>query len=240
MNNFTLDQMEHLKSELKEKDVGYLFGEEIGDSGTKHLQGYIEAPKRIRPLEYLDLPKTIHWERRKGSKVDNQKYCSKEGKLHHHKIRPIRPVEVKPIYGWQLEVAKLFDQNPDKRTIHWIWEPTGERGKTGLARWLCHHRGAYFMNGAKRHCLGAAFKAPDVDLFIFGYPRTSEGYVSYDALESLKDGLFFSGFGVEATGMCMRNHPHILVLANFPPDREKLSADRWKEGEIVNQEIRWS
>lgn len=240
LNNFTVDQLEHICCELKEKDVGYLFGEEVGDQGTPHLQGYIEAEKRIRPLEYLDLPPEIHWERRKGSKVDNQKYCSKDGKTHHWKVRPIRPVEVKEIYGWQRQVAKLFDKNPDKRTIHWIWEPTGERGKTGLARWLCHHRGAYFMNGAKRHCLGAAFKAPDIDLFIFGYPRTSEGYVSYDALESLKDGLFFSGFGVEATGMCMRNHPHILVLANFAPDRSKLSADRWKVGLIENQEISWS
>lgn len=239
LNNFTVDQMDHLCDEFKAKDVGYIFGEEVGDQGTPHLQGYIEAAKRIRPLEYFDLPKEVHWERRKGTKLENQRYCSKDGKVHSWKIRPVRPVVVKDIYGWQKEVAALFDKQPDSRTIYWIWEPDGERGKTGLARWLCHHRGAYFMNGAKRHCLAAAFKCADVDLFVFGYPRTSEGYVSYDALESLKDGLFFSGFGVEATGMCMRNHPHILVLCNFPPDKEKLSVDRWKIGRVTGQSIKW-
>jgi len=239
LNNFTVGHLGQLQEQFKAKNVGYLFGEEVGEQGTPHLQGYIEAETRIRPLEHFDLPPEVHWERRRGTKVENQRYCSKDGKVHCWKIRPIHPVTVTEIHGWQTIVAKLFDSPPDKRTIYWIWEKDGERGKTGLARYLCHHRGAYFMNGAKRHCLAAAFKALDVDLFIFGYPRTSEGYVSYDALESLKDGLFFSGFGVEATGMCLRNHPHILVLCNFPPDKSKLSMDRWKVGQIVDQRIEW-
>jgi len=60
---------------------------------------------------------------------------------------------------------------------------------------------------------------------IFGYARSKENYISYEALEEIKDGLFFSG--KYESGMVCINPPHVVVLCNFAPDESKLSKDRW-------------
>jgi hypothetical protein len=152
-------------------------------------------------------------------------------------------VVVVPPTGWQTKVVDLLEAPPDGRTIYWIWEPTGKRGKTQLAKWLCVKRNACYLNGAKRHVLASAFKQADkgCELFVFGVARSREDMngppVSYDALEQLKDGLFHSGFGIEATGMCVMNSPHVIVFANEMPDINRLSKDRWKIGEIVDNDI---
>jgi len=44
-------------------------------------------------------------------------------------------------------------------------------------------------------------------------------------LESIKNGLFFSG-KYESTQVVM-NSPHLIIFANEPPDKSKMSADRW-------------
>lgn len=67
------------------------------------------------------------------------------------------------------------------------------------------------------------------EVVIFCCPRNSEGYISYDALEQVKDGMFFSG--KYESEMVLFNNPHVIVFANFAPDLAKLSVDRWK---IVN------
>lgn len=75
LNNYTMEHLEHLEHSLS-KDL-YIIGKEVGESGTKHLQGYIEFHKRVRPVEHIGI-KEIHWERTKGSREDNIRYCSKD------------------------------------------------------------------------------------------------------------------------------------------------------------------
>ena len=238
-HEWDMDHLDHILDQLKDENIKYIIGEESGSEGeTRHLQGYLEAPKRIRPIEYLKWPKEVHWEQRKGSRADNCKYCSKEGgKVHSWGLRPIRPLKIVKPTGWQELVVDLVEKEPDDRTIYWFWEDTGKRGKTQLARYLCHTQGAIYLQGAKRHVLATAYQHPECDCFIFGLPRTCEDYVSYESLEALKDGLFHSGFGTDATGMCLRNPPHIVVLANFSPERTKLSEDRWHVREIIGEEL---
>ncbi len=63
----------------KSNDVRrFVYGVEVGDEGTRHLQGYIEytKAKRIGPLKIM-LP-TAHWEAAKGNYKQNYQYCTKE------------------------------------------------------------------------------------------------------------------------------------------------------------------
>ena len=78
-----------------------------------------------------------------------------------------------------------------------------------------------------KHAVNALVKKgtpPRAVLFIF--PRSVEDYVSYDAIESVKDGIFFSG--KYDSGMCLFPNPHVYIFANFLPDLDKLTSDRWK------------
>lgn len=64
-----------------------------------------------------------------------------------------------------------------------------------------------------------------LELVVIDIPRCNENKVSYQAIEDLKNGMLFSTKYESA--MCVFDAPHVLVFANFPPERAKLSADRW-------------
>lgn len=223
-------------------DLSYIFAEEVGGEGeTPHLQGYILSEFKIRPMEKLKLDPKIHWESARGTKDENRRYCSKEGgnMFYSPDCKPIRPLklitEFKP---WQRGVVDLVSKPCDEdRLIHWYYDEAGSIGKTVLCKYLSAKHGAVLVQGARRHILATAF-AHETDIYIVAVPRAPDPLegekrrpgpaVSYDALESLKDGYYHSGFGTEATGMVVRNSPHVLVFANDPPDTSRLTANRWK------------
>ena len=56
----------------------YIIGNERGGlCDTPHLQGYCENKTKCRPMGLLDT-KRIHWEKSKGTREENEVYCSKE------------------------------------------------------------------------------------------------------------------------------------------------------------------
>jgi len=234
-NNYTKEKMETLETLFIQGGFKYIFGEEIGESGTAHLQGYIESEKKIRPIEYFKT-KDVHWEKTKGSKEDNIKYCSKDNKIHtNFKIRRplIDPLENTELYSFQKEVYRIVqDEKIDTRTIHWFWEPEGKTGKTSLAKSIIMKRPneGIFVSGKSadiKFAIVEFLKNPENDLkfCFFNFTKSVEDYISYEALESIKDGIFFSG--KYESGTLMFNSPHIVCFANFPPVLEKMSLDRW-------------
>ena len=50
-------------------------------------------------------------------------------------------------------------------------------------------------------------------------------YVSYQALENIKDMVFYSG--KYEGGVVCGNCPHVFVFAHVPPEYENMSDDRW-------------
>jgi hypothetical protein len=219
----------------------YVFQREIGETGTKHLQGCIKLLKRSRPTSF-NLSKKIHWEPCRSWKhsVD---YCSKEDsrepntkpftniklarklvKMTYEKLRPDQKI-----------VADYFREPEDAlfgRTITWIWEPDGNWGKSVLTK--------YFLDSHNLSCLPVASKSNDAffqiakhveehgegpDIVIYDIPRCMNDYISYQSIEKIKDGCFSSG---KYESCCVRiNSPHIICFSNETPDRKALSKDRW-------------
>lgn len=62
-------------------DIIYaIFGREVGESGTPHLQGYIQFSKRMRLTQLRKLfGKRLHWERSRGTPDEATAYCKKDG-----------------------------------------------------------------------------------------------------------------------------------------------------------------
>lgn len=63
-------------------------------------------------------------------------------------------------------------------------------------------------------------------IIIMDIPRTLEGKIHLGTVEALKNGMLYSG--KYEGGLCMFAHPHVVAFANFEPDKEDLSLDRWK------------
>lgn len=79
LNNYSEKDVEAIKGWSKYKYL--VFGFEVGESGTPHLQGYVEWQngRTLRGLKRLG--KRIHWEERRGSPKQAEDYCKKDGKF---------------------------------------------------------------------------------------------------------------------------------------------------------------
>lgn len=240
-NNYKKDS----KSELIEyfngrKNLLYIFQEETGENGTPHLQGCFKSKSPIFFSTLKKLFPIVHWEICKDWKA-SVKYCSKDdtrtggcftNMMDWERVKLNSGFDIVKACQWQLDIIKLMEEiEPDNRIIHWIWSKKGKMGKTSLARYLVDTypnqiiyldgKGADIKYGIQKFLEN---KKNNLKLAIFGFTRSKEDYVSYDAIEAIKDGIFFSG-KYEA-GMVRFNSPHIVVLANFPPKISALSIDR--------------
>ncbi len=137
-------------------------------------------------------------------------------------------------YPWQHQMISLISAKcSDRRTIHWIYEPDGNVGKSMFAKYVCCK-----LKLAKRINLGTAtqVKASSIEVgqsncYIADIPRsTGKDERMTDmlsAIEELKNGW---------VGTCMygkhkeliMNPPHIIIFSNDKCPYHLLSADKWK------------
>lgn len=234
-NNYTETDLTIFIEKVKNIACRCVGQEEVGESGTAHIQMKIECKSKIRPIEHFGR-KDIHWEKSRG--WNGHEYCCKDASRKPGGHRWIwgasPPVEAPEMYGWQLDVVALVSAPPDPRKVHWFWSKEGAVGKTDCAKYLCIRHGAEYASGkaADMKCALALRKKTGKDMpsvIVMNIPRTQE-HVSYSGIEEIKDGLFFSG--KYESGMVIMHPPHFIIFANCEPEYEKLSMDRWVVTEI--------
>lgn len=235
LNNWTEDQLSAIVRECDEYCKVAIIGAEVGESGTPHLQGYVEFKVKQRPLSKMKGAAGAHWEVSKGSRIDNYEYCTKDGDVKYlkgmKKPKPLKILKDEDLYPWQSAIVRLVESEPDDRSIHWFWESVGKVGKSALVKKLCAEYGGLMCSG----------KSADIkfsilmhhrntgewpELIIYDVPRTSMQYVSYTGIEEVKGGCFMSS--KFECGQCLMNSPHVLVFSNSEPEYSAVSFDRWR------------
>ncbi len=234
-NNYTKDDIDILCS--NSSIIRYCFQEEIGESGTPHLQGHFEFERKIRPVGFFKgtpLEKA-HWEKTKNRRAAIN-YCSKldtRNGLTYTKgfpkslFRKVKCITENQLYDWQRNIVNECKEEPDDRTINWYHDENGNVGKSALVKYLCIHENAMLISGKGadiKYQIASAEFFPDV--IVYDIPRTAKGYVNYTALEEIKNGIFSSP--KYESKMVMMPTPHIYCFANFEPNLETMSKDRWK------------
>lgn len=240
INNYTDEMLTQLHNTFKDKKWTYIIGKEIGEKGTKHLQGYLEAKNAIRFDTLKGIMPCAHIEKTKGTLEQNKKYCSKEGDFITNIEKNIDEMydeymtkRYKDVswYEWQKNILEIINTEANERDIYWIWEPTGNRGKSFLCKYIDWKYNTVLVNGKQsdvfngvRTYLENEKKFPQVALV--DIPRSNKDYVCYGTIEKLKDGNAYSG---KYEGGKLRLIPlHVFVFANFEPKRSEMSEDRWK------------
>lgn len=80
INNYTSHDKRYISNAYKDRVASYyIYGHEIGEQGTSHLQGFIQFTKKTTLVKAkLYLPRA-HLEPRRGSVKEAIEYCKKEG-----------------------------------------------------------------------------------------------------------------------------------------------------------------
>lgn len=165
LNNYTAEEMENLKN----LECTYIiYGEEVGEQGTPHLQGYIylKNGKTLQAMKkFMGLPR-VHLEVAKGSPEQNKTYCSKQnlsfekGDIGHQGKRSdldgikerindgksnMRDILAEANSYQSVRFAEKLmvysERGRDWETeVTWIYGPTGT-GKTKLVHDICSANG---------------------------------------------------------------------------------------------------
>lgn len=131
LNNYTDVEEANIKRVCGAESIYAIYGREVGESGTPHLQGYIFFKKSYRFTTIKDryLPR-CHIEIAAGSPDANRRYCSKGGDFVEFGEIPTG-VEGKSTRD---EIAKAFVASMS-------------RGKAGLAEFADSNPGTWYYSG---------------------------------------------------------------------------------------------
>jgi hypothetical protein len=281
LNNYTNDDLARIDDLVGTNPDGFsyvIYGKEVGDSGTPHLQGFVALKKRTRLVRVKELiggnphvevarkvPAAIQYCKKDGdwkefgslsnnkqgvrSDLEEFKRAVKGGMLslveirenhsdvyakytrfcveyiedHYPKIT-LPSFELRP---WQADLKSRLDQPPDRRKIIFIVDEIGNSGKS----WFAHHYArecgdsVQVLLPGRKVDMAYALK-PGLRVLFLDAPRSKQGeFIQYDFLEDLKNGYVFS---TKYESRIKTYDPiHVVVNMNEPPDRTKLSEDRF-------------
>jgi len=205
----------------------YVFGNEIGASGTPHIQGYVELKRKMRFQQVKALIPEAHWEKCRNIKASID-YAMKDGNYVSN-ISMNAPVEVfLPDARWCQDIIALLATKPDRRKIYWYWERAGGIGKSDFCKYMHVTYNVKIITASKSADIVTMIEPSD-KMIIFDFPRCSNvgTFCPFNALEQIKNGLITDGkLKKKALTVCM-NSPHVVIFANEQPDMSKLSKDRW-------------
>lgn len=211
----------------------YVFQLESGESGTEHLQGCLKFDTNVRPMNLFGPSWSgIHWEHCRNWDA-SVRYCQKtEGRIRgpwikgEVKLNELKILKFEDLRPWQIDIINIIEGEPDDRKIFWFWEPNGGVGKSTFTKFLVSRYDAMLLTGKAndmKYAISAKGSFPSI--VIVDCPRSMHEYISYPAIEEIKNGIFFCG--KYESKQVLGNPPHIIVFSNFTPDTSKLSADRW-------------
>lgn len=224
---------------------------EVGESGTPHLQGYVEFLKKMRPGGLAS--SAIHWEKCNNIEASIA-YCCKDdtraGEVVRGGVWPLTKesraiaLDILPrslLKPWHEEVLNIIGRGLDRRSIYWFWEPCGEVWKSAFAAYLVHWHDAYMVGGKNADMKTAIATHVKNDkknggeglgppIIVIDVPMDSKDYISYTGIEELKNGTFFSP--KYESGMVQVQKPHVFVFANIPPNEERMGKNRFKVTEL--------
>lgn len=290
LNNYTDADIAHLRAlPTSYPSITWLiFGREVAESGTPHLQGFVQftVRKRLQTVRNI-VSLEAHFERAIGTPYQASEYCKKDGAfetfgaeppnipshtgaaghwanftewvISFHRetgraptardgapyfpalfgrnrtgclsliddLLPLPSLQSGELRSWQIDLNNDLHQEADDRTVRFIVDQEGGKGKSFFVRWF------YTNNNNKTQLLGVG-KIADIayaldvskNVFLFNVPRSAMQYLQYPVLEAIKDRHVFSTKFGSMTKVFPQNN-HVVILCNEEPDFTKMTEDRY-------------
>ncbi|AGZ80848.1 Rep [Cardamom bushy dwarf alphasatellite] len=178
-----------------------------GSNKRKYAEMYTRSPERMK----IEEPEIYH-------RYDSVN-CMKQFKQEF-----VYPCLDRP---WQIQLTEAINEEPDDRSIIWVYGSNGNEGKSTYAKSLIKKDWFYTRGGKKENTLFSYIDEGDEKNVVFDIPRCNQDYLNYDVIEALKDRVIESTKYKPVKKVRM-NRIHVIVMANFMPDYCKISEDRIK------------
>lgn len=247
---------------FQDQIVCAIIAKEFGENKIHpHWQCYFELVEKVRIKSHIAKVlghENFHIERANGTKEHNVRYCYGVDKPYEigwivYKKNVTPPRDYNPqaykfwknfkLRDWQKElVPLLIKKEVDRREIIYIFDQRGGTGKTLISEYLHIYHGAIITGGKSADMKHAIARWQQVvsrcpTIIVVDICR-SEAEGDFAGIESIKNGLFFSGKYESAMCHSVRK-ANLVIFSNLPPQLDRLSADRWKVGEIIDSKIVW-
>lgn len=141
------------------------------------------------------------------------------------------PIE-RPTLEWSNVLINELNNAADNRKILWYYDESGGKGKSWTAKYLCQSPEYIIFkrcDGGRNisHILLKHIRNhPELKAVIFDLPRSYQDRDIYEVMECIKDRMITSTKYDGVTQLLPKNL-HVVVFANFLPERNSMSADRF-------------
>lgn len=132
---------------------------------------------------------------------------------------------------WQSDLLKQTSEKNNDRRVFWVYETRGGVGKSYLCREMFKKNPKnviILQNGTSRDL---SFLYTGQSTVLLDYCRSEKSEINYEILEKMKNG-FLTSTKYESKTKFFKS-PLVICFANFPPNVQTLSFDRWYIFEIV-------
>ncbi len=129
---------------------------------------------------------------------------------------------------WQADLDLLLSSPPDNRTIIWVFDPSGNKGKTWYASYYYKRFPlTTFVCRPARSSDLARCLPPNPRVVFVDVPRARSDTMDWGFFEQIKDGCFIDG-KYESRVRRFRP-PHVVIMSNAECPEGVFSADRIKK-----------
>ncbi len=134
------------------------------------------------------------------------------------------------LYRWQQKLKDYLLGPVNDRELICIVDQDGSGGKSKFMKYMYFHHNVIGLSfGKSSDLINLVFKMPNERAYIFNLTRSQPKDASmadiYAAAEYVKDGYMCNT--KYDTGIKQMAPPHVVVMTNFFPKRDHLTADRW-------------
>lgn len=141
-------------------------------------------------------------------------------------IHGLDPDNMDTWHPWQKDLYWQLQQPVNHRQVIWISDPGGSNGKTQFGNFLIKFMRALFVTTTARERVVPVMRShPPIVLIDIKRSEADQDKVGYGTMEMIKDGVGFNTMYNPSPEYWPS--PHLVVFANFYPDKTKLTDDRW-------------
>ncbi|UOF82960.1 rep protein [Circoviridae sp.] len=158
--------------------------------------------------------------------VENVKYISSHVQWARqiYDARPFEyPVLPSRLFKWQQDLVEELETTPHPRKIIWYFDNVGNHGKSTLTTLLMKEKKAVSLPNKNAEACRMLTDRPKIILFDFA--RVEMERIQYGLIEHCKNGRLISTKYDPLPRIFPT--PHVVIFANFEPDRNAWSQDRY-------------